>query len=35
MADIEDILQAKNNDVTGVNAPLMVKYRISGHFRST
>lgn len=26
MADIEDILQAKNNDVTGVNAPLMVKY---------
>lgn len=26
MADIEDILQVKNDNVTGVNAPLMVKY---------
>ncbi len=26
MADIEDILQVKNDNVTSVNAPLMVKY---------
>lgn len=26
MADIEDILQVKNDNVAGINAPLMVKY---------